>query len=551
MNHRGKHPLLPAQKAPVPASTKTRAAPPARTTQAQLRELERAAGNRTVNQMLAQRPTQVKQNSASVKTSPQPREPLPQPSAIETPRFSVGDHALQEKADGVEGIRQESSSAAQRANRTGIPDELKAGIESLSGMSLDHVKVHYNSSQPAQVNALAYAQGGDIHVAPGQEQHLPHEAWHVVQQAQGRVKPTMQMKDGVSVNDDEGLEREADVMGARALGHSVQVQGASKRHELLHGQCARPERESVESQAAQRRSVSPGQSQITAPGQVDSPLGASVEFHVMQRGLTKGPRVLQAKGLPVNWDPLGFDIAYSIAPKQDKQSSRLRPSGPDVLQRLIVVDDDLDTSRLMAAVRIYYKHSNELITTIHKAKDVKLSKDEKIYMVAHGAGKDHGGRSAKDLAAILKTWGLHSGSSVIKLISCFSGKDAPEWSYANELALQLDFMYKVVGIKGLESTDEKGHTRATEQLVDDKTFEKAYFETLEDDDSFQKAEKVTQEVKSKIKTCKLGEEAALMVEAYKEVNVLCQGVFKKLEGALKGMIKDKGKSESEDVMTPI
>ena len=71
-------------------------------------------------------------------------------------------------------------------------------------MSMDDVKVHYNSSQPAQLNALAYTQGSDIHVAPGQEQHLPHEAWHVVQQAQGRVQPTMQMKDGVPVNDDGG-----------------------------------------------------------------------------------------------------------------------------------------------------------------------------------------------------------------------------------------------------------------------------------------------------------------------------------------------------------
>jgi hypothetical protein len=31
------------------------------------------------------------------------------------------------------------------------------------------------------------------------------------------VEPTMQMKDGVPLNDDGGLEREADVMGARAL----------------------------------------------------------------------------------------------------------------------------------------------------------------------------------------------------------------------------------------------------------------------------------------------------------------------------------------------
>ena len=83
-------------------------------------------------------------------------------------------------------------------------------------MSLDNVKVHYNSSRPAQLNALAYARGNEIHLAPGQEKHLPHEAWHVVQQAQGRVKPTMQMK-GAAINDDAGLEREADAMGARAV----------------------------------------------------------------------------------------------------------------------------------------------------------------------------------------------------------------------------------------------------------------------------------------------------------------------------------------------
>lgn len=115
---------------------------------------------------------------------------------------------------------------AAKPNNTGLPDNLKHGIENLSGMSMDSVKVHYNSSQPAQLNALAYAQGSDIHVAPGQEQHLPHEAWHVVQQAQGRVTPTMQMKEGVPVNDDRSLEHEADVMGTRAASMGV-VQGKS------------------------------------------------------------------------------------------------------------------------------------------------------------------------------------------------------------------------------------------------------------------------------------------------------------------------------------
>ena len=92
----------------------------------------------------------------------------------------------------------------------GLPAQLKAGVEALSGLSMDHVRVHYGSSKPAQFKALAYAQGADIHLAPGQEKHLPHEAWHVVQQAQGRVKPTRQLKGHTLINDDAGLEREAE-----------------------------------------------------------------------------------------------------------------------------------------------------------------------------------------------------------------------------------------------------------------------------------------------------------------------------------------------------
>lgn len=107
--------------------------------------------------------------------------------------------------------------ASAPSNKTGLPDNVKSGVESLSGLSLDDVKVHYNSSEPAQLQAHAFAQGTDIHVAPGQEKHVPHEAWHVVQQKQGRVQATTQMKGKVPVNDDAGLEQEADQMGAKAL----------------------------------------------------------------------------------------------------------------------------------------------------------------------------------------------------------------------------------------------------------------------------------------------------------------------------------------------
>jgi hypothetical protein len=118
-------------------------------------------------------------------------------------------------------------------NKTGLPDNLKAGIEALSGYAMDDVKVHYNSAKPAQLQALAYTQGTDIHVAPGQERYLPHEAWHVVQQKQGRVQPTMQMK-GLEINNNEGLEKEAEVMGRKTLvaPHNKGARGKEKREVL-------------------------------------------------------------------------------------------------------------------------------------------------------------------------------------------------------------------------------------------------------------------------------------------------------------------------------
>ena len=110
---------------------------------------------------------------------------------------------------------QDEQQEAPAPNQTGMPDDLKSGIESLSGVDVSDVRVHYSSSRPAQLSAHAYAQGNDIHLASGQEKHLPHEAWHVVQQLQGRVQPTMQVA-GERVNNDAALEHEADVMGEKA-----------------------------------------------------------------------------------------------------------------------------------------------------------------------------------------------------------------------------------------------------------------------------------------------------------------------------------------------
>lgn len=110
-------------------------------------------------------------------------------------------------------------------NQTGIPDDVKQRMESSFGTDFSNVRVHPDSSSAPEVGALAYTQGTDIHFAPGQfkpdtsggQQLLGHELAHVVQQAEGRVSPTTEIG-GMPVNDNEGLEHEADVLGAQAAG---------------------------------------------------------------------------------------------------------------------------------------------------------------------------------------------------------------------------------------------------------------------------------------------------------------------------------------------
>ena len=141
--------------------------------------------------------------------------------------------AVQGKFEPAAPMQQQQAPVQKKPNDTGLPDNLKEGVENLSGYSMDDVKVHYNSDKPAQLQALAYAQGTDIHVGPGQEKHLPHEAWHVVQQKQGRVRPTLQMKGGVAVNDDKGLEGEADLMGVKAFRANEYEPNSGNMNDLL------------------------------------------------------------------------------------------------------------------------------------------------------------------------------------------------------------------------------------------------------------------------------------------------------------------------------
>lgn len=106
------------------------------------------------------------------------------------------------------GRRQEGAKAS--SGPTGIPGAVQAKFEAASGLSFEDVRVHYNSTRPAQLGAYAYTQGSQVYIGPGQERHLEHELGHVVQQKRGLVKADGYIG-GIPVNRDPKLERAADL----------------------------------------------------------------------------------------------------------------------------------------------------------------------------------------------------------------------------------------------------------------------------------------------------------------------------------------------------
>jgi len=212
------------------------------------------------------------------------------------------------------------------AGRSGLPDNLKAGIEGLSGLALDHVKVHYNSARPAQLRAHAYAQGSDIHLAPGQERRLPHEAWHLVQQAQGRVEASGQDR-GVALNEDRRLEQEADVMGARAMRRGPAAPIASECRAAAPAampvtQLYRIEREPVTTRVY---SVSNDNSMVTgmATPNHDFYVGNATQIGAMNNAISASPLLFYAAGTARLFGRDYYRVGLSF------DTARVRGGAPD------------------------------------------------------------------------------------------------------------------------------------------------------------------------------------------------------------------------------
>jgi hypothetical protein len=133
------------------------------------------------------------------------------------------------------GPQEASPQAAAPATGGGaaLPEAVRGKMEGAFGTSFEDVRVHQGDHAEG-VGAAAYAQGSNLHFAPGQyapgtptgDELIGHELTHVVQQRAGRVAAPQQHKGGI--NDDPSLEAEADTMGARAAaGQRVALPGGA------------------------------------------------------------------------------------------------------------------------------------------------------------------------------------------------------------------------------------------------------------------------------------------------------------------------------------
>jgi hypothetical protein len=116
-----------------------------------------------------------------------------------------------------------SDSSAGAADAAAMPGSLRAAMEGALGADFSDVRIRTASARASELNAAAFTQGIEIHMAPGHwaphtpsgRQLLGHELGHVLQQRAGRVRTTAYLA-STPLNDDPGLEREADAIGARA-----------------------------------------------------------------------------------------------------------------------------------------------------------------------------------------------------------------------------------------------------------------------------------------------------------------------------------------------
>jgi hypothetical protein len=144
---------------------------------------------------------------------------------------------IQRKRDGS-GAEGEAA-PARSGGGAPLDSGTRGSMEKSFGADFGDVRVH-QGNQAKAVGAKAYTQGSDLHFAPGQydpksasgKELIGHELTHVVQQRARRVVTPQTKRGGqpaaAPIQTDAGLEREADVAGAKAArGEAAGIGGGS------------------------------------------------------------------------------------------------------------------------------------------------------------------------------------------------------------------------------------------------------------------------------------------------------------------------------------
>lgn len=204
--------------------------------------LQRAVGNRAVVQLLKRKgklsqPGDAYEGDADSRAARASRMPEPSPSQPflfsstqtnaaqqdgEPMQRAQQTQAKEGPATGGGAQSEPEKGASSFSSTDKLPPNVEADMEASFGADFSGVRIHQDS-QADSLGALAYTQGSDIHLAPGQyaphtqggKELLGHELAHVLQQSEGHVRTTA-FAGGVPLNDDPALEREADDLGARA-----------------------------------------------------------------------------------------------------------------------------------------------------------------------------------------------------------------------------------------------------------------------------------------------------------------------------------------------
>ncbi|MEM7102180.1 MAG: DUF4157 domain-containing protein [Bacteroidota bacterium] len=125
--------------------------------------------------------------------------------------------------------------AQKKGNKTGMPDGVKSKMETAFQSDFSNVKMIPNSNKAFDIGAQAFAQGNEVHFAPGKfnpnthegQELIGHELAHINQQQEGRVQANSQLK-GQPFNDQSNLEKEAEQSGKKAASASSVTKNPAK-----------------------------------------------------------------------------------------------------------------------------------------------------------------------------------------------------------------------------------------------------------------------------------------------------------------------------------